>query len=207
MRAISWRFKSSPGHTAFVHPHKTQHPTLPKSHFPYPICATTEDLPVAFDFLCGVDYYAIYNKGMKIAFVGKGGSGKTTLASIAARYLAARKMPVLAIDADINQHLGQSLGLSEKDASRIPAMGLEMNRIKEYLIGSNTGIGDVSEMVKTTPPGAGSLPLPRIMLCTDTSSKRLMLSASWRSDHSRKKISAQSATTPKLDRLKWYSTI
>ena len=93
---------------------------------------------------------------MKIAFVGKGGSGKTTLASITARYLAARKLPVLAIDADINQHFGQSLGLSEKEASEIPAMGLEINRIKEYLIGANTNIGDVSEMVKTTPPSIGS---------------------------------------------------
>jgi len=93
---------------------------------------------------------------MKIAFVGKGGSGKTTLASTTARYLAARKLPVFAIDADINQHLGQSLGLSEEDASRIPAMGLEMNRIKEYLIGANANIGDVSEMVKTTPPSTGS---------------------------------------------------
>ena len=93
---------------------------------------------------------------MKIAFVGKGGSGKTTLASTVARYLAARKLPVLAIDADINQHFGQSLGLPEKDASCIPAMGLEMNRIKEYLIGSNTHIGDVSKMIKTTPPGTGS---------------------------------------------------
>ena len=93
---------------------------------------------------------------MKIAFVGKGGSGKTTLASITARYLVERKMPVLAIDADINQHLGQSLGLSEADVSRIPAMGLEMDRIKEYLIGTNANINSVSEMVKTTPPGTGS---------------------------------------------------
>ena len=93
---------------------------------------------------------------MKIAFVGKGGSGKTTLASTMARYLAVRKLPVLAIDADINQHFGRSLGLSEKDASHIPAMGLEMDRIKEYLIGSNTHIGNASEMIKTTPPGTGS---------------------------------------------------
>ena len=93
---------------------------------------------------------------MKIAFVGKGGSGKTTLASITARYLAANRMPVLAIDADINQHLGRSLGLSEEDASRMSAMGAEINRIKAYLAGTNANIGDASEMVKTTPPGAGS---------------------------------------------------
>ena len=93
---------------------------------------------------------------MKIAFVGKGGSGKTTLAAITAWYLAARTLPVLAIDADINQHFGQSLGLPEKEATEIPAMGLEMDRIKEYLIGSSTHVGDTTEMVKTTPPSTGS---------------------------------------------------
>lgn len=93
---------------------------------------------------------------MKIAFVGKGGSGKTTLASTTARYLAGRKAPVLAIDADINQHLGQSFGLSEEQAARIPAMGLEIDRIKRYLIGENANINDPAEMIKTTPPGTGS---------------------------------------------------
>lgn len=93
---------------------------------------------------------------MKIAFVGKGGSGKTTLASIAARYLAARKLPVLAIDADINQHLGHSLGLSKEESNQIPAMGLEIDKIKEYFLGTNTKINSISEMVKTTPPSAGS---------------------------------------------------
>ncbi|TDD74119.1 ATP-binding protein, partial [Actinomadura rubrisoli] len=43
---------------------------------------------------------------MKVAFVGKGGSGKTTLSSLFVRYLAGRGLPVVAVDADINQHLG-----------------------------------------------------------------------------------------------------
>ncbi len=43
---------------------------------------------------------------MKIAFVGKGGSGKTTLSSLFIRHLAAAGAPVVAVDADINQHLG-----------------------------------------------------------------------------------------------------
>ncbi|HZA80774.1 MAG TPA: AAA family ATPase, partial [Actinomycetes bacterium] len=60
---------------------------------------------------------------MKIAFVGKGGSGKTTLASLLARHLAANGLPVLAIDADINQQLGVALGLEAAEAARLPAMG------------------------------------------------------------------------------------
>ena len=43
---------------------------------------------------------------MRIAFVGKGGSGKTTTAAAFSRYLAAHGRPVVAVDADINQHLG-----------------------------------------------------------------------------------------------------
>ncbi len=93
---------------------------------------------------------------MKVAFVGKGGSGKTTLSSTIARYIASKKMPVLAIDADINQHLGQSLGLSEEESKQVPAMGLEMTKIKDYLRGNNSLIKQGSDMIKTTPPGTGS---------------------------------------------------
>ncbi|CAM5528647.1 hypothetical protein SFUMM280S_03018 [Streptomyces fumanus] len=50
---------------------------------------------------------------MRIAFVGKGGSGKTTLSALLIRHLAATGAPVVAIDADINQHLGAALGLDE----------------------------------------------------------------------------------------------
>lgn len=93
---------------------------------------------------------------MKIAFVGKGGSGKTTLSALFCRYLASLHMPVLAFDADINQHLGETLGLSEDELERIPALGLEIERIKEYLRGSNPRISQTSAMTKTTPPGRGS---------------------------------------------------
>ena len=48
-----------------------------------------------------------------IAVAGKGGSGKTSVASLIIRYLKNRKMgPVLAIDADANANLGDSLGLA-----------------------------------------------------------------------------------------------
>ncbi|MGP4088523.1 nucleotide-binding protein [Streptomyces sp. KR55] len=93
---------------------------------------------------------------MKIAFVGKGGSGKTTLSSLFIRHLAASGAPVIAIDADINQHLGAALGLEEAEAARLPAMGDRLALIKDYLRGSNPRIGSADSMIKTTPPGEGS---------------------------------------------------
>ncbi|WP_435610666.1 ATP-binding protein [Streptomyces sp. C10-9-1] len=93
---------------------------------------------------------------MKIAFVGKGGSGKTTLSSLFIRHLAARAVPVVAVDADINQHLGAALGLDESAASSLPAMGAHLPLIKEYLRGTNARITSPETMIKTTPPGEGS---------------------------------------------------
>jgi CO dehydrogenase maturation factor len=93
---------------------------------------------------------------MKVSFVGKGGSGKTTLSALTARYLAKQSKSVLAIDADINQHLGESLGMSQSEADSVPPMGLEMERIQEYLHGSNKRVESHKAMIKTTPPGTGS---------------------------------------------------
>ena len=56
---------------------------------------------------------------MKIAMVGKGGSGKTTLAGTLARVLARRRHRVLAIDGDPNPNLALMLGMSRSDADRI----------------------------------------------------------------------------------------
>ncbi|MFJ8194617.1 ATP-binding protein [Streptomyces sp. NPDC096094] len=93
---------------------------------------------------------------MKIAFVGKGGSGKTTLSSLFVRHLAATGAPVVAIDADINQHLGTALGLDEAEATGLPAMGEHLPLIKDYLRGANPRIASAEKMIKTTPPGEGS---------------------------------------------------
>ncbi|MFF9169479.1 MULTISPECIES: ATP-binding protein [unclassified Streptomyces] len=93
---------------------------------------------------------------MKIAFVGKGGSGKTTLSSLFIRHLAATGAPVVAVDADINQHLGAALGLDESEAAALPAMGEHLPLIKDYLRGGNPRITSAETMIKTTPPGAGS---------------------------------------------------
>jgi CO dehydrogenase maturation factor len=91
---------------------------------------------------------------MKIAFVGKGGSGKTTLSALFCRHLSALGRPVLAIDADINQHLGGALGL-EDGVIAVP-MGEHLREIKNYLRGDNPRVPSADVMVKTTPPGSGS---------------------------------------------------
>lgn len=49
---------------------------------------------------------------LTIAVAGKGGTGKTTVSSLVIRYLIKnQKTPVLAVDADPNANLGDSLGL------------------------------------------------------------------------------------------------
>lgn len=50
---------------------------------------------------------------MKIAVVGKGGSGKTTTSAVLARTLARHGRATLALDCDTNPNLGISLGLGE----------------------------------------------------------------------------------------------
>ena len=47
-----------------------------------------------------------------IAFAGKGGVGKTTVATLVVRYLTSTgKTPVLAVDADPNSNLGETMGI------------------------------------------------------------------------------------------------
>jgi CO dehydrogenase maturation factor len=89
---------------------------------------------------------------VKVAFAGKGGSGKTTLASLFVRHLASQGLPVVAIDADINQHLAGALGA----AGAPPPLGGHLAAIKEHLRGDNPRISSAAAMVKTTPPGRGS---------------------------------------------------
>ncbi|MEW6153071.1 MAG: hypothetical protein AB1673_03640 [Actinomycetota bacterium] len=57
---------------------------------------------------------------MRVAFVGKGGAGKSAIAGTFCRFLARRGEPVLAVDSDPLPGLALSLGLDIDDDVRIP---------------------------------------------------------------------------------------
>jgi CO dehydrogenase maturation factor len=80
---------------------------------------------------------------MKIAFVGKGGSGKTTLAGTLARVLARRSQRVLAIDGDPNPNLALMLGMARDEADRI-------RYIPSSLVEAATGAGPSPATLRLT---------------------------------------------------------
>jgi CO dehydrogenase maturation factor len=59
---------------------------------------------------------------VKIAVVGKGGSGKTTTSSVLARTLGRHGWPVVALDCDTNANLGISLGVGEEETERLASI-------------------------------------------------------------------------------------
>lgn len=59
---------------------------------------------------------------MKIAVVGKGGSGKTTTSGVLARTLSRQGRSVIALDCDTNPNLGISLGVGDGETERLAAM-------------------------------------------------------------------------------------
>jgi CO dehydrogenase maturation factor len=66
-----------------------------------------------------------------IAVAGKGGTGKTSLASLVIRYLKnSGSVPILAIDADPNANLGESLGLETKQTVGLILDEFQKTKIK-----------------------------------------------------------------------------
>lgn len=79
---------------------------------------------------------------MKIAVVGKGGSGKTTTAAVLARSLARAGGRVVALDCDSNANLGISLGAGVEATERLVS-------IRESLEdGDEDHARDVEEMLE-----------------------------------------------------------
>lgn len=74
--------------------------------------------------------------GFSIAVAGKGGSGKTSISSLIIRYLIKNgRGPVLAVDADPNANLGETLGLEVKDT-----VGSMLDRFQKEKIDIPSGI-------------------------------------------------------------------
>lgn len=92
---------------------------------------------------------------MKVAFTGKGGSGKSTLSSLFIQYLLREKRLTLAIDADINVHLGHLLDVPIDESLALSSASVKA-AVRKILRGTNPRIETAAHFVKTTPPGTGS---------------------------------------------------
>lgn len=64
---------------------------------------------------------------MKIAVVGKGGSGKTTTSAVLARALSRSGHSVVALDCDTNPNLGLSLGVGDTETERLLTLRQEVD--------------------------------------------------------------------------------
>jgi CO dehydrogenase maturation factor len=91
---------------------------------------------------------------MKIAFVGKGGSGKSTLTALFFLKLVSQKENVVCFDADLNIHIPKLLGVDFPDSKSLSS---ERNtkKIREYLRGNSKKIASADHFYKTTPPSEG----------------------------------------------------
>ncbi|MDD3340856.1 MAG: AAA family ATPase [Bacilli bacterium] len=80
---------------------------------------------------------------MRVSFLGKGGSGKTTISSAFIGYLLNKKEKVLAIDADMNVHLEKTFHMETKPLSDAS------EEIKEYLEGNRRAYTKNNNKVKS----------------------------------------------------------
>ena len=86
---------------------------------------------------------------MRVAFLGKGGSGKSTMAAAFTKHVG-KTQSVVAIDADVNQHLGSLLNIENGKS-----MGDTFCSIQQYVLGARTDLA-ASEVVGTLPPSKHS---------------------------------------------------
>ena len=83
---------------------------------------------------------------MKLAITGKGGVGKTPLASTLARLYADEGRTVLAADVDPDANLGLALGLSQEEVDAIVPISKMRSLVEE-----RTGASDASRFYKLNP--------------------------------------------------------
>ena len=102
----------------------------------------------------------------RVAFIGKGGSGKSSIAGTVARHLARRGWPVLALDVDTLPGLAFSLGAPPGSEPRLPlglATIVEGKRGRYWKIGKGAGPAHlVDTYALTTPDGVRLLELGKL---------------------------------------------
>ncbi len=94
---------------------------------------------------------------MKIAFAGKGGVGKTTLAALAADYLARQGQDVWMVDADTALSLGQASGLSREElpVPLVQREDLVRERIGSGLLNLTPEVDDLPSRLAVDVPLGG----------------------------------------------------
>jgi len=75
---------------------------------------------------------------MRVAFAGKGGAGKTTIAATLARLAARRGTDVVAIDADSNPNLAAALGVGRATAAALA--GIPAGTVSRKLTGPSLNV-------------------------------------------------------------------
>lgn len=95
---------------------------------------------------------------MKIAITGKGGVGKTTLASLLAHLYAEEGRRVIAVDADPDANLASALGIPKEEAEKIRPISDMADLIEERTgarPGRSGGIYKINPKVDDLPEGIG----------------------------------------------------
>jgi len=91
---------------------------------------------------------------MRIAFVGKGGAGKSTFSTLFFLNLIKQNEKVMCFDADLNIHVPKLLGMDFPEKKSLSS-NENTKKIREYLIGKSKKIKSTDHFYKTTPPSKG----------------------------------------------------